>query len=286
MLRRGCAFTSLRLRLVVVFGLVALTAAVSASGIAYWLNREAVLTRTQDAALERLPPGDAEPRGRAARRTPRRTNCSTPPGRWPAAASATACCWSARTPTARRCTAARADLDGFTLQDVPESLRTAVNKKQPVDSGNKYAYHLYWQRDQSTTARRIWWPATKVIGGGPTGYMLKSLEPEAQGPQLAGLVAGDRHRAGAGRLGAARAGRRDDRAASPCSGSATPPAGSARASWTPGCGCPAPTNSPICHGRSTSAAERAGEAGRRHERAGRGVAGGSSPTCRTSCAPR
>ncbi len=47
----GLRFTSLRLRLVLVFGLVALTAAVSASGIAYWLNREAVLTRTQDAAL-------------------------------------------------------------------------------------------------------------------------------------------------------------------------------------------------------------------------------------------
>ena len=44
-------FSSLRLRLVVVFGLVALTAAVSASGIAYWLNRESVLTRTQDAVL-------------------------------------------------------------------------------------------------------------------------------------------------------------------------------------------------------------------------------------------
>ena len=43
--------TSLRLRLVVVFGAVALTAAVSASGIAYWLNREAVLTRTQGAVL-------------------------------------------------------------------------------------------------------------------------------------------------------------------------------------------------------------------------------------------
>lgn len=47
----GLRFTSLRLRLVLVFGLVALTAAVSASGIAYWLNREAVLTRTQDAVL-------------------------------------------------------------------------------------------------------------------------------------------------------------------------------------------------------------------------------------------
>lgn len=44
-------WTSLRLRLVVVFALVALTAAVSASGIAYWLNRNTVLERTQNAVL-------------------------------------------------------------------------------------------------------------------------------------------------------------------------------------------------------------------------------------------
>nr|MDT0524961.1 two-component sensor histidine kinase [Streptomyces sp. DSM 41633] len=51
-IRAGLRWTSLRLRLVVVFALVALTAAVSASGIAYWLNREAVLTRTQGTALD------------------------------------------------------------------------------------------------------------------------------------------------------------------------------------------------------------------------------------------
>jgi hypothetical protein len=45
-------FGSLRLRLVAVFAAVALTAAVSASGIAYWLNRDAVLTRAQNAALD------------------------------------------------------------------------------------------------------------------------------------------------------------------------------------------------------------------------------------------
>lgn len=61
-----------------VFALVALTAAVSASGIAYWLNREAVLTRVQEAAL-----GDfrQEMQNRAAALpadpTPRR--CSAPP---------------------------------------------------------------------------------------------------------------------------------------------------------------------------------------------------------------
>ena len=45
---------TLRLRLVVVFALVALTAAVSASGIAYWLNRDAVLTRLLNRAVTRL----------------------------------------------------------------------------------------------------------------------------------------------------------------------------------------------------------------------------------------
>lgn len=54
---RRCAatlvrLTSLRLRLIMVFGLVALTAAVSVSGIAYWLNRDAVLTRAQNLALD------------------------------------------------------------------------------------------------------------------------------------------------------------------------------------------------------------------------------------------
>ena len=42
---------SLRVRLIAVFAAVALLAAVSASGIAYWLNRDAVLKRAQDTAL-------------------------------------------------------------------------------------------------------------------------------------------------------------------------------------------------------------------------------------------
>jgi two-component system sensor histidine kinase MtrB len=42
-LLRRLRTTSLRIRLIVVFALVALVAAVSVSGIAYWLNRDAVL---------------------------------------------------------------------------------------------------------------------------------------------------------------------------------------------------------------------------------------------------
>nr|WP_245606380.1 hypothetical protein [Streptomyces himastatinicus] len=48
-----------------VFGLVALAAAVSASAIAYWLNRDAVLTRTQGRGAGRVPQG-AEGRHRSA----------------------------------------------------------------------------------------------------------------------------------------------------------------------------------------------------------------------------
>ena len=71
------------------------------------------------------------------------------------------------------------DLDTFTLEDVPESLRKAVNKEQEITSNNKYAYHLYWQRIvQGDTPYLV--AGAKVIGGGPTGYMLKSLAPEGK----------------------------------------------------------------------------------------------------------
>lgn len=73
----GLRFTSLRLRLVVVFALVALTAAVSASGIAYWLNREAVLTRAQDAALSDFQQ-EMQNRAAALPSIRRRASCSMP----------------------------------------------------------------------------------------------------------------------------------------------------------------------------------------------------------------
>ncbi len=176
----GLRFTSLRLRLVVVFGLVALTAAVSASGIAYWLNREAVLTRAQDAALadfERemqnhastLPVHPTEDQLAMAARQ------MTDGGRL------FSVLLIAEDADGRpvQASAGTSALDGFTVQDVPASLRKAVAKKQPITSNNEHAYHLYWQRvideDQPYLVG-----GAKVIGGGPTGYMLKSLEPEAK----------------------------------------------------------------------------------------------------------
>ncbi|MFE2043443.1 ATP-binding protein [Streptomyces sp. NPDC059477] len=175
----GLRFTSLRLRLVVVFGLVALTAAVSASAIAYWLNREAVLTRTQDAVLRdfqqemqnragSLPeqPGQAELQLTASQMAGNSSQRFT-------------VLLVAENVQGRTVSGSSGGLSGFSLQDVPESLRTAVDKRQPVGDGNTAPYHLYWQRivDDGTPYLVA---GTRVIGGGATGYMLKSLEPEAK----------------------------------------------------------------------------------------------------------
>ena len=108
--------------------LVALTAAVSASGIAYWLNREAVLTRTQDAVLRRLPAGDAEPRRRAAgaSHAGRTAAHRGPDGRQQPAVQRAA--GRRRTAAARRSYGNSGGLNAFSLDDVPESLRTAVEQ--------------------------------------------------------------------------------------------------------------------------------------------------------------
>jgi len=71
------------------------------------------------------------------------------------------------------------ELDTFTLEDVPKSLRKAVNKQQPLSSTNKSAYHLYWQRITQHDKSYLVGGA-RVIDGSTTGYMLKSLEPEAK----------------------------------------------------------------------------------------------------------
>ncbi|MEU0209235.1 HAMP domain-containing sensor histidine kinase [Streptomyces canus] len=171
-------FTSLRLRLVVVFGLVALTAAVSASGIAYWLNREAVLTRAQDAVLRDFQQ-EMQNRAGALPEDPTQDELQQAAGQMAGSSQRFSVLLVAEDANGRTVYGNSGALDGFTLQDVPVSLREAVNEKQKVDSGNKYAYHLYWQRtvDHDTPYLVA---GTRVIGGGPTGYMLKSLEPEAK----------------------------------------------------------------------------------------------------------
>jgi len=173
----GLRFTSLRLRLVVVFGLVALTAAVSASGIAYWLNREAVLTRTQDAVLGDFQQA-MQTRASTLRQHPSQGELQRAAGQMANSSQRFSVLLIAEDANGRT-VRGNSDLDTFTLEDVPRSLRKAVNKEQKITSNNKYAYHLYWQRTVQGDKPYLVGGA-KVIGGGPTGYMRKSLEPEAK----------------------------------------------------------------------------------------------------------
>ncbi|MFI1398537.1 ATP-binding protein [Streptomyces sp. NPDC020681] len=173
----GLRWTSLRLRLVVVFALVALTAAVSASGIAYWLNREAVLTRTQDSALgdfrqemqnraAALPlhPTVGELRNTAEQMTDSDAGYSV---------------LLIAEPAAGKPLVATSEPENFTLADVPQRLQDAVNERQDVSAGNSVPYHLYWQRTQRR-GKPYLVGGTRIIGGGPTGYVFKSLDQERQ----------------------------------------------------------------------------------------------------------
>ncbi|MEU6479472.1 HAMP domain-containing sensor histidine kinase [Streptomyces sp. NPDC047017] len=171
-------FTSLRLRLVVVFALVALTAAVSASGIAYWLNREAVLTRAQDAVLRDFRQ-EMQNRAGSLPVHPTQDQLQHTAGQMAGSSQRFTVLLVGQDADGRTVYGSSGGLSGFALEDVPASLRTAVGKEQALSSSNKSSYHLYWQRitDHGTPYLVA---GTKVIGGGPTGYMLKSLEPEAK----------------------------------------------------------------------------------------------------------
>ncbi len=173
-------FGSLRLRLVAVFAAVALTAALSVSGIAYWLNRDAVLSRSQNAALDDFrasmsrdvgslpadPPCD-ELR-RAALRMARSSQDyavvlvsgrnGSPSGSGPG-------CVADSAPSV------------FTLARVPATLRATVARPRPLTGGNHERYHLYWQR---TTVHGTPYlvGGARLSGGGPTGYLYKSLDAE------------------------------------------------------------------------------------------------------------
>ncbi|MGY0492171.1 ATP-binding protein [Streptomyces sp. WG-D5] len=172
----GLRFTSLRLRLVVVFALVALTAAVSASGIAYWLNREAVLTRTQDAALSDFKQ-EMQNRAAVLPEEPTQGELQHAANLMAGSSQHFSVMLLAKDEDGRR-VVGNSDLDAFTTADVPKSLRDAVTKQQPISGGNKHAYHLYWQRITQDGTPYLVGGAT--VNGGPTGYMLKSLEPEAK----------------------------------------------------------------------------------------------------------
>ncbi|MER5711237.1 MULTISPECIES: HAMP domain-containing sensor histidine kinase [unclassified Streptomyces] len=167
--------SSLRLRLVVVFALVALTAAVAASGIAYWLNREAVLTRTQDGALNDFR---QEMQNRAATLPLRPTQDDLRrTAEQMASGSAGYQVLLLGERAAGKPIVGASDPDDFTLADVPRSLRDAVDTERPVTEANPYPYHLFWQRtERGGTPYLV--GGTRIDGGGPAGYMFKSLAAE------------------------------------------------------------------------------------------------------------
>ncbi|WP_370592886.1 ATP-binding protein [Streptomyces sp. NBRC 110028] len=168
---------SLRLRLMLVFGLVALAAAVSASAIAYWLNRDAVLTRTQDAALDEFRKAlkdDTDP-------LPARPTCPELQDAADRMADNTQkyeVLLVTRTREKGSCPAASAP-DLFTMKAVPGVLRRAVDERRAAEGSRSAPYHLYWQRITLDGTPYLVGGA-KVNGGGPTGYMLKSLDTERQ----------------------------------------------------------------------------------------------------------
>lgn len=173
---RGRRWTSLRVRLIVVFGLVALAAAVSASGIAYWLNREAVLTRTQDTALRDFK---QQMQNRAAVLPLRPTEDELRRTAEQMASDGDG--YSVLLLGERekgKPIIGVSDPDRFTLTDVPESLRTAVDQERKTASGGA-AYHVFWLRTSKGGTPYLV-GGTRIIGGGPTGYMYKSLDPERQ----------------------------------------------------------------------------------------------------------
>ncbi|MFE1175124.1 ATP-binding protein [Streptomyces sp. NPDC058773] len=170
-------WTSLRLRLVVVFALVALTAAVSASGIAYWLNRNTVLERTQNAVLNDFRKALED----STRSLPLHPRCAElqDAARQMAAGPQDYTVLLIGVDREGKDCAATTNKNLLTLDSVPQSLRTAVDEVRPVDESNRYRHHLYWQRKEVGDAPYLV-AGAKVIGGGPTGYMMKSLAAERQ----------------------------------------------------------------------------------------------------------
>lgn len=171
---RRLRLSSLRVRLVAVFAVVALTAAVSASGIAYWLNRDAVLKRAQDNALVDF------------RQSVTRNVSNLPLGatclqlaQLASDVSGSGLGYSVVVVDETRpdCTATSNSRLG--VAQVPAALATAVHTPRPVTPGNPFAYHLYWQR-VNIGGEPFVVGGTKVLPSGPTAYMFKSLTNERQ----------------------------------------------------------------------------------------------------------
>lgn len=174
-LGRRLRLTSLRIRLIAVFAVVALTAAVSASGIAYWLNRDAVLKRAQDSALNDF----RDSLTRNVSDMPVKPSCDDLRALARVVASPRpgfnyqVVVVDAAHPD---CTAS-SEPGRFTVARVPERLRATVSSPRELTDGNTYRYHLYWQR-ANFDGEPFLVGGTRIVPTGPTAYMFKSLDDE------------------------------------------------------------------------------------------------------------
>jgi two-component system sensor histidine kinase MtrB len=163
--------SSLRVRILAAFAIVALISAVLASGIAYWLTRNAVLQRAQDSVIKEFRDG----LGRVS------TNLSANP----TDAELDAAVQQLRNTSFGYAvvlvgdgTNTAATSGEFTLKEVPADLQKAVNTRDA--QGN---YHMYFQRI-SIKGQPYLVGGTKVVTDtpgapdGPTGYMFQSLRAE------------------------------------------------------------------------------------------------------------
>ncbi|WP_051811617.1 HAMP domain-containing sensor histidine kinase [Kitasatospora sp. MBT63] len=163
---------SLRVRLIAVFAAVALITAVSASGIAYWLNRDAVLKRAQDTALNDFRVSVT----RNVSALPQDAGCPE------LAALASQVAGSGLNydvlvvDEARPDCLASSDPARFTLAKVPQTLQYTVGRPSEGNGGTPAGYHLYWQRVNLEAPYLI--GGTKVVDTPLTAYMFKSLDTE------------------------------------------------------------------------------------------------------------
>ncbi|GCD95370.1 signal transduction histidine-protein kinase AfsQ2 [Embleya hyalina] len=157
---------SLRFRVLVAFALVALIAAVAASGIAYWLTRTAVLERAQDSVLTEF----RDNLGRVSaglRENPDQADLgpAVDQMRESSFGYSVVLVGADGRPVA-------SNPSRFPLERVPAKLQRIV---QTAD--NNGGFHMYFQRID-IDGQPYLVGGTRVVPNGPTGYMFKSLKDE------------------------------------------------------------------------------------------------------------
>ncbi|WP_370120073.1 ATP-binding protein [Streptacidiphilus sp. MAP12-33] len=166
---RRLRLTSLRIRMIAVCSVVALAAAVSSSGIAYWLNRDAVLKRTQDTALSDF----RNQLDRTVTALPLEPSCQE----LQLATNVVAATGLRYDVVMTSPTCSVHSSHTYTAADVPAVLRQQVEQPCMHCTTSPGQYHLFWQRVNLNGVPFLI-GGTRVLPDGPTAYMFKSLDDE------------------------------------------------------------------------------------------------------------